>query len=142
MIAKYYVACAIAILMLSSSYASADANQWSNYQGSSTKRPNYRPYPPQPPYPDRPYPNRPYPPHDHRPPNWDRPQANVSINLQAPTYTQYNHQSTSYVFGDANSRIESSNYRIINDWQRLGLPEPPQNMYWIFENGRYVLVPR
>lgn len=123
---KFCFACGIAILMLSSSYASADANGWSNYQGTSTKRPNYRPYPP----------------HDHRPPNWDRPQANVSINLQAPTYTQYNHQSTSYVFGDANSRIESSNYRIINDWQRLGLPEPPQNMYWIFENGRYVLVPR
>ncbi|AUX85310.1 hypothetical protein C3F34_03985 [Acinetobacter sp. ACNIH2] len=138
----FYFACGMIILMLSSSYASADANGWSNYQGTSTKRPNYRPYPPQLPYPDRPYPNRPYPPHDHRPPNWDRPQANVSINLQAPTYTQYNHQSTSYVFGDANSRIESSNYRIINDWQRLGLPEPPQNMYWIFENGRYVLVPR
>jgi Ni/Co efflux regulator RcnB len=118
--------------MLSSNHAFADANGWSNYQGTSTKRPNYRPYPPQPPY----------PPQDHRPPNWNRPQANVSINLQAPAYTQYNHQSTSYVFGDANSRIESSNYRIINDWQRLGLPEPPQNMYWIFENGRYVLVPR
>ncbi|TCB35656.1 hypothetical protein E0H82_06620 [Acinetobacter sp. ANC 4910] len=131
---KSCFACGIAILMLSSNSAFADTNGWSNYQGTSTKRPNYPPQPP--------YPNRPYPPHDHRPPNWDRPQANVSINLQAPTYTQYNHQSTSYVFGDANSRIESSNYRIINDWQRLGLPEPPQNMYWIFENGRYVLVPR
>ena len=44
--------------------------------------------------------------------------------------------------GDPNvARIESSRYSVISDWQRLGLPAPPRGSYWIYENGRYVLVP-
>lgn len=49
--------------------------------------------------------------------------------------------SYSYVYGDGDSSIESRDYVLITDWRRLGLPDPPEGMHWIYENGRYALEP-
>ncbi|WP_122899544.1 RcnB family protein [Acinetobacter sp. B51(2017)] len=85
-------------------------------------------------------PMRPKPPH---PAQWPRPQPHVSIQYQGPTTVTQNSQSYSFVNGQpATSYIQSSNYVFISDWQRLGLPTPPSGMYWIYENGRYALVPQ
>ena len=100
-----------------------------NYPQSS--HPQHRPH-----YPSRPTPS--YPPHGGYPPI----QSGVSIQYHAPTTITQNSQSYSWVNGDPNTaRIESSSYTLITDWKRLGLPAPPNGTYWIFENGRYVLVP-
>ena len=145
---------AIAGVMLISASASTFAdNKWANYQGVDTSKPQHRPpsmnrpgYPqhapnyPQhyPQYPSRPpvypqYPNRPYP---------QYPQSGISIQYNAPTTITQNSQSYSWVNGDpASASISSSTYTFISDWKRIGLPAPPSGMYWIFENGRYVLVP-
>lgn len=93
-------------------------------------------------------PNRPLPPQNQRPPHNQPPhrptQPNgVYFNYQAPSYSNYNHQTYIWVNGDPNSTsIKSSTYEVITDWERLGLPAPPQGMYWIFEDGRYMLVPK
>ena len=69
-------------------------------------------------------------------------QNGVSIQYHAPTTITQNSQSYSWVNGDPNTaRIESSNSILITDWRRLDLPAPPTGMYWIYEHGRYVLVP-
>ena len=100
-----------------------------NYPSSS--HPQHRPH-----YPSRPTPS--YPPHGGYPPI----QNGVSIQYHAPTTITQNSQSYSWVNGDPNvARIESSNSVLITDWRRLGLPAPPTGMYWIYEHGRYVLVP-
>ncbi len=100
-----------------------------NYPQSS--HPQHRPH-----YPSRPTPS--YPPHGGYPPI----QNGVSIQYHAPTTITQNSQSYSWVNGDPNvARIESSNSILITDWRRLGLPAPPTGMYWIYEHGRYVLVP-
>ncbi|OTG93960.1 hypothetical protein B9T24_12905 [Acinetobacter sp. ANC 4654] len=100
-----------------------------NYPQSS--HPQHRPH-----YPSRPTPS--YPPHGGYPPI----QNGVSIQYHAPTTITQNSQSYSWVNGDPNvARIESSNSVLITDWRRLGLPAPPTGMYWIYEHGRYVLVP-
>ena len=79
-----------------------------------------------------------HPPHGGYPPI----QNGVSIQYHAPTTITQNSQSYSWVNGDPNvARIESSNSVLITDWRRLGLPAPPTGMYWIYEHGRYVLVP-
>lgn len=79
-----------------------------------------------------------YPPHGAYPP----PRPGVNITYQAPSYSHYNHQTYTWVNGEPNTaNIQSSRYVMITDWQRLGLPAPPQGMYWIFEDGRYALVP-
>lgn len=106
------------------SYPSHQQNHRPNYPSN---RPNYpiRPLPS--------YPSRPYPPY---------PQSGVSIHYQAPTTIIQNSQSYSWVNGDPNvAHIESSTHMVITDWRRLGLPAPPSGMYWILENGRYILVP-
>ncbi|CAM4368232.1 RcnB family protein [Acinetobacter pragensis] len=133
------------LVLLGASVSAFAENQWGNYRGVDTSKqhrppsgqngyPNYRPNYPNRPYPSRPpYPNRPYPPHIN---------SGVSITYQAPTTIIQNSQSYSWVNGDPNvAHIESSTQSVITDWRRVGLPAPPTGMYWIFENGRYVLVP-
>lgn len=143
---KATIAWAAGCLMFLGASASAMAeNQWGNYRGVDTAKqhrppfhqngyPNDRPNYPNRPYPSRPpYPNRPYPPQINN---------GVSIHYQAPTTIIQNSQSYSWVNGDPNvAHIESSTQSVITDWRRIGLPAPPTGMYWIFENGRYVLVP-
>jgi Ni/Co efflux regulator RcnB len=157
-----YVVSLTAGLLCASTLTFAE-NQWSNYQGvPSAKQPRpmspqntyppqgHRPNSPQQPnfqhYPQYPnnglhrppvYPNQPRPP-QHRPPI----QNGISIQYQAPTTIIQNSQTYSWVNGDpATASISSSTYRVVSDWHRLGLPAPPTDMYWIFENGRYVLMP-
>lgn len=76
----------------------------------------------------------------HRPPQHGSP--NVNVIFQAPTYVQSQHNTYTWVNGDPNvAHIQSSRYVMVTDWRRLGLPAPPHGMYWIFEDGRYALVP-
>ncbi|OAL75816.1 hypothetical protein AY606_13885 [Acinetobacter sp. SFB] len=156
---KIAVICALGGMVLLGASATTQAeNQWSNYRGVETNKYQHRPnypqnnYPQQhPAYPQNSYPynnypqNRPnYPHYPSRPPHGGYPpiQNGLSIQYQAPTTITQNSQSYSWVNGDPNTtRIESSNYTLINDWRRIGLPAPPNGTYWIFENGRYVLVP-
>lgn len=133
------------LMLLGASAPAMAENQWGNYRGVESSKPQHRPHPPvhQPGYPDyRPhYPQRPYPnrPHYHHPPVI---QNGISIQYQAPTTITQNSQSYSWVNGDPNAaHIESSTQTVITDWRRLGLPAPPNGMYWIYGNGRYVLVP-
>ncbi|WP_374664660.1 RcnB family protein [Acinetobacter sp.] len=148
---KAIVACAAGCMVFFGACASAMAdNQWGNYRGVDTLK-QHRPQPPvnrpmhpsqRPIYPHHPhYPNRPYPPYPNHP-YPPMPQSGVSIHYQAPTTVIQNSQSYSWVNGDPNvAYIESSTQAVITDWRRIGLPAPPSGMYWIFENGRYVLVP-
>ena len=148
---KLTALCALSGMMLLGASATTQAeNRWSNYRGVDTTRYQPHPYYPQS-YPQNHYPHQQqhypqhYPNYPQRPPhhqNYPTIQNGISIQYQAPTTITQNSQSYSWVNGDPNtSRIESSRYTFISDWQRLGLPAPPSGMYWIFENGRYVLVP-
>lgn len=142
---KLAVLCALSGMMLLGASATTQAeNRWSNYRGVDTTRYQHRPHYPQNHYPQNSYPQH-YPNYPQRPPhhqNYPTIQNGISIQYQAPTTITHNSQSYSWVNGDPNtSRIESSRYTFISDWQRLGLPAPPNGTYWIFENGRYVLVP-
>ena len=42
--------------------------------------------------------------------------------------------------GDGGS-IQSSEYTLITDWRRYGLPDPQVGMHWVYQNGRYVQIP-
>ncbi|RKG32438.1 RcnB family protein [Acinetobacter tianfuensis] len=153
-----------AVLMLAGVSVPVFAESGSaNYRGADTSR-HHRPLPPngsyqpyrQPvfsnpslqhldPAPSRP-PVRPYPPvHSHPPHPPVRPyppQNGVHIYYRAPSTVTYSSNSYGWVNGEpSNSSISSSTHVVISDWRRLGLPDPPEGMYWIFENGRYVLVP-
>ena len=76
----------------------------------------------------------PRPPH-HQPPH-------VQVIYQAPTYVQYHQNTFTWVNGEPNvAQIHHAQREVITGWRRLGLPAPPHGMYWIFENGRYSLVP-
>jgi Ni/Co efflux regulator RcnB len=156
---KVAILCALGGMVLLGASAMTQAeNRWSNYQGVDTSKHQHRPSYPQnsypsnrpsypqnqypqhrPHYPSRPTPSYPsYPPHGGYPPI----QNGVSIQYHAPTTITQNSQSYSWVNGDPNTaRIESSSSTLITDWRRLGLPAPPTGMYWIYEHGRYVLVP-
>lgn len=105
---------------------------------------NY-PAPPQRPMPPRPMPpsgHHPYPPYPPHYPSYPPIQNGVNIQYRAPTTIYQNSNSYSWVNGDPNvASIESSNYVLITDWRRIGLPAPPTGMYWIMDNGRYILVP-
>ena len=155
---KVAVICALGgIVLLGASATTQAENQWSNYRGVDTTKYQPRPHYPQNPqtnypphnfpknnYPQNNYPqNRPY--YPQRPShhqNYPTIQNGISIQYQAPTTITHNSQSYSWVNGDPNTaRIESSSYTLITDWKHLGLPAPPNGTYWIFENGRYVLVP-
>ena len=155
---KVAVICALGgIVLLGASATTQAGNQWSNYRGVDTTKYQHRPHYPQNPqtnyphhnYPQNSYPknnypqNRPY--YPQRPShhqNYPTIQNGISIQYQAPTTITHNSQSYSWVNGDPNTaRIESSSYTLITDWKHLGLPAPPNGTYWIFENGRYVLVP-
>lgn len=161
---KVAVICALGgIVLLGASVTTQAENQWSNYRGVDTNKYQHRPNHPQnnypqqrPAYPQNSYPYNRYPQNNYpqhrpnylhypsRPPHGGYPpiQNGISIQYQAPTTITHNSQSYSWVNGDPNtSRIESSSYTLITDWKRLGLPAPPNGTYWIFENGRYVLVP-
>lgn len=98
-------------------------------------QPHYpRPYPNYPSYPQHGYPNHPYPVY---------PQQNgvtIIYNHQFPTQTEYHSNSYGYVNGEG-GRISSSQYTLISDWRRYGLPDPQVGMHWIFEQGRYIQVP-
>ena len=152
---KVAVICALGGIVLLGASATAQAeNQWSNYRGVDTTKYQHRPHYPQTSYPHHNYPknnypqnsypqNRPYyPQRPSRHQNYPTIQNGISIQYQAPTTITHNSQSYSWVNGDPNTaRIESSSYTLITDWKHLGLPAPPNGTYWIFENGRYVLVP-
>lgn len=163
---KVAVICALGgIVLLGASATTQAENQWSNYRGVDTTKYQHRPHYPQTNYPHHNYPqnsypqnsypqnnypqNRPYyPQHPSHHQNYPTIQNGISIQYQAPTTITHNSQSYSWVKsyswvnGDPNTaRIESSSYTLITDWKRLGLPAPPNGTYWIFENGRYVLVP-
>ncbi|MGE8556982.1 RcnB family protein [Acinetobacter sp. UBA3106] len=154
---KLAVLCALSgMLLLGASATTQAENRWSNYRGVDTTKYQPRPYYPQNHYPQNSYPqnhysyqqrNYPqrYPNYPQRPPhhqNYPVIQNGVSIQYQAPTTITQNSQSYSWVNGDPRTaRIESSSTTFISDWERLGLPAPPTGTYWIYENGRYVLVP-
>ena len=144
---KVAILCALGGMVLLGASAMTQAeNRWSNYQGVDTSKHQHRPSYPQNSYPQhRPhYPSRPTPSYPSHPPHGGYPpiQNGVSIQYHAPTTITQNSQSYSWVNGDPNTaRIESSNSILITDWRRLGLPAPPTGMYWIYEHGRYVLVP-
>ena len=154
---KVAILCALGGMVLLGASAMTQAeNRWSNYQGVDTSKHQHRPSYPQNNYPQnnypqnsypqhRPhYPSRPTPSYPSHPPHggYPRIQNGVSIQYHAPTTITQNSQSYSWVNGDPNTaRIESSNSILITDWRRLGLPAPPTGMYWIYEHGRYVLVP-
>lgn len=149
---KLAVLCALSGMVLLGASATTQAeNRWSNYRGVDTTRYQPRPY-----YPHNNYPQNNYPyPQQHNPQhypndpqrsphhqNYPTIQNGISIQYQAPTTITQNSQSYSWVNGDPRTaRIESSSTTFISDWQRLGLPAPPNGTYWIFENGRYMLVP-
>ncbi|KGT48020.1 MULTISPECIES: RcnB family protein [Acinetobacter] len=117
--------------------ASVPAGAGNNWVGYTSKDKYQRPPAPRPP---QHHPQRPLPPAPHYS---NRPviQNGVSIQYQAPTTIYHNSNSYSWANGDPNvAQIESSRYVLINDWRRLGLPDPPAGMHWIFENGRYILV--
>ena len=61
-------------------------------------------------------------------------------NHQFPTKTEYSGNSYGYVNGDGGS-IQSSEYTLITDWRRYGLPDPQVGMHWVYQNGRYVQIP-
>lgn len=159
------------MMLLGASFNAQAKNQWSHYQGvdnskyqprshdskhydsrSNYPRSNYpqNSYPqssyPQNNYPQAygtypQYPTRSYPSHP-RPNYYPNIQNGVSIQYQAPTTITQNSQSYHWVNGDPNTaRIESSSGVLITDWRRLGLPAPPTGTYWVYEQGRYVLVP-
>lgn len=139
-----------AALLLGASAQTMAGNAWGGYTGVERSKPNYRAAPsrsydpPRHSYPQRPMPPRPH--YPQRPIHWGYPPAQsksgLNIQYQAPTTIYQNSNSYSWVNGDPNvARIESSRYSVISDWQRLGLPAPPRGSYWIYENGRYVLVP-
>lgn len=154
------------VLLLSSFSGSvwADAKDWGNYRSveryqkkiptttykytDQYGRPMTQEIPIQPNmgYPNQHYPNRPYPPQGY--PNYPSyphqsypPQNGITIiyNHQFPTQTEYSGTSYGYVNGDG-GRIESSQYTLISDWRRYGLPDPQVGMHWIFENGRYIQI--
>src|SRR5690606_532487 len=139
-----------AALLLGASAQTMAGNAWGGYTGVERSKPNYRAAPsrsydpPRHSYPQRPMPPRPH--YPERPTHWGDPsgrrQSGLNIQYQAPTTIYQNSNSWSWVNGEPNvARIESSRYGVISDWQRLGLPAPPRGSYWIYENGRYVLVP-
>jgi Ni/Co efflux regulator RcnB len=138
-----------AALLAGASAHSMAGNAWGGYTGVERSKPNYRSVPRSYEPPRHHYPQRPLPPRPHypqRPPHWGYPpaqsQSGLNIQYQTPTTIYQNSTSYSWVNGDPNvARIESSRYTVITDWQRLGLPAPPRGSYWIYENGRYVLVP-
>lgn len=150
--------------LCSSSILFAETNPWASYKGVErpqkrypTKtytytdqygrpmseevplRPQYhRPIPSYPSYPH--YPNQGYPHYPDQ--NYPYPPQNgvtIIYNHQFPTQTQYSGNSYGYVNGDG-GRIESSQYTLISDWRRYGLPDPQVGMHWIFENGRYIQI--
>ncbi|WP_313036399.1 RcnB family protein [Acinetobacter sp.] len=144
------------MLLLGASATTQAENRWSNYRGVDTTKYQPRPYYPQNPYPQNSYPQNHYsyqqrnylqrypnyPQHPSHHQNYPTIQNGVSIQYQAPTTITQNSQSYSWVNGDPRTaRIESSSTTFISDWERLGLPAPPTGTYWIYENGRYVLVP-
>ena len=94
-------------------------------------------------HPSRPYPNQ-YPHHGypHQYPQYPQ-QNSISIIYQQsfPQQSQYHSEQRGFVYGDANSRIESSSYMLISDWRRYNLPDPALGMHWIYQNGRYLQVP-
>ncbi|MFW2078427.1 RcnB family protein [Acinetobacter sp. ULE_I010] len=167
---KQILSLSVLMLMLSgtSIMVWADAKDWGNYrsverpqkryptttykytdqygrqmsQEIPIRPPSHRPYPSYPSYPN--YPNRPYPnyPTPSYPSQNYPPQNGVTIiyNHQFPTRTEYSGSSYGYVNGEG-GHIESSQYTLISDWRRYGLPDPQAGMHWIFQNGRYLQVP-
>ena len=127
------------VLSTISSITLAKNTGWNASVGVNMGSPVNRPYPQQ--YPHYPPTNR--PPLPPRPPHVIHPPLNnggVSLTYQAPSYTTYNHQSYTWVNGDPNvAQIKSSEHIVIANWRELGLPQPPSGMYWIFEDGRYIL---
>ena len=93
------------------------------------------------PVPHRYSPNKPGMKPFHRPLKPQQHSHSLNIIYKAPSYTTYHQNTYMWVNGDPNvAQIESSSYKVITQWQELGLPPPPDGMYWIFENGRYMLM--
>ena len=103
------------------------------YQRPYPSYPGHFGYPHYPSYPNyQHYPNQgyPYPPQNG---------LTIIYNHQFPTQTTYSGNSYGYVNG--NGTIKSSQYTLISDWRRYGLPDPQVGMHWVYENGRYVQIP-
>lgn len=138
---KKYIAGIFGILFVMSASQIAEANHkhWNIGIHVGNAGDSSRPYAPSHQYPpQRPNIQRPPFPAPHRPSYSN----GLNITYRAPSYTTYYQNTNMWVNGDPNvARIESRSYEVITYWQDLGLPAPPEGMYWIFENGRYMLVP-
>lgn len=150
------------ISFVATNTAMADGKDWGNYKAVERPQPHKSPYtssytgyadPYGHPFTQE-YPIAPQ--NNHRPPHWGPsqypnpnhpsrpeypPQNDVTIiyHQQLPTRTQSHRESHGFVNGQG-GRIESSQYTLISDWRRYGLPDPQVGMHWIFQNGRYVQV--
>lgn len=153
-LAKYGLIFAFTIPML------GHANSWSNYQGVTNRAAVPSSTRPQQPTMalgnadrlSKPVPLQQYPHvnHSHRPvpqpyPYPAYPQApqnglTIIYRQSLPTAVQYQSKQTGYVNG-SQGRIESSQYMLISDWRRYGLPDPQVGMHWIYQHGRYLQVP-
>lgn len=136
------------------------ANSWVNYQGVTSRnslQSNTRSQPPAmvlgnadrlskpvplqqfPPAHQRHLPQQqpyPYPTYPQAPQNG----LTIIYHQSLPTTVRYQSNQTGYVNG-SQGRIESSQYMLIADWRRYGLPDPQVGMHWIYQNGRYMQVP-
>lgn len=109
------------------------ANQWGNYR---TVEKNTRSPPPtthgRPHYPTKP---------NHAQIQHQQPRVHIQYQAPIQSYQQYQ-QHTTIIQNYPNTHIQSSQQNIILDWKRHGLPAPPSGHYWLYEHGRYVLVPQ
>ncbi|WP_179998952.1 RcnB family protein [Acinetobacter sp. YH12239] len=139
------------VILLITSHTFADS--WANYQGSKvrpvkpTQTPIYtgnadrlsKPVPLQQPRfaQNKPQLKRPYPPYPAYPQ-----QNGITVIYQQslPTTTTYSSKQSSFVNGQGGT-IEMSQYMLISDWRRYGLPAPQVGMHWIYQNGRYIQMP-
>jgi nickel/cobalt homeostasis protein len=129
---KYSIALLMIGLCLNPSLSYAEAKKrWVSNAGLNT--PDYYQ-----PTPTRPY-KLPHPPHS-KPSVHSRP--NVSIHYTAPQTIYSNQQQTIWINGqssETNTQFQHEQYYVVTDWRKLGLPAPPQGMYWIYQQGRYML---
>ena len=134
------------------STAMADGKDWGNYKAVERPQPHKAPYTSSYKGYADPY-GHPFtqeypvvPQNNHRPPHYpSRPEypaqngVTIIYHQQLPTQLQSHHESHGFVNGQG-GRIESSQYTLISDWRRYGLPDPQVGMHWIFQNGHYVQV--
>lgn len=128
------------------------ANQWANYQGverKSTTRPQAQVYTGNADRLSKPVPlQQPRYSYQHQP-QYHRPapypvylqQNGITVIYQQslPTSTTYQQHQSGFVNGQ-NGSIESTQYMLISDWRRYGLPAPQVGMHWVYQHGRYIQI--